>query len=97
MKTNETYDDKSQQAEERLAEMLNAIEHAGRDSRVELFPVLRIHRHCRSPFAFCRHSAGPPTVAFCPTRRKSPSYLAGGVPPFTIMASVLSSSGVSMT
>lgn len=33
MKTNETYDDKSQQAEERLAEMLNAIEHAGRDSR----------------------------------------------------------------
>lgn len=33
MKTNEPYDDKSQQAEERLAEMLNAIEHAGRDSR----------------------------------------------------------------
>ena len=33
MKTNEPYDDKSQQAEERLADMLDAIEHAGRDSR----------------------------------------------------------------
>lgn len=33
MKTNKPYTNKSQQAEKRLAEMLSAIEHAGRDSR----------------------------------------------------------------